>query len=258
MKRRKRSRRLLIGFCTTIVALIAVLVAAWSAGLLLHDSSEAASLEQALHDFRTSTHGKLGLNGVYLYATEGRESINALGGASHTYPLTTSITVIEVPCGLRLRWAALEGRSTTWTFCSTAAGIELRRSDERHTFFGQTDHMVYACSGRLLLPKRFAHPSDNPFGCESRRNSEPGNAHVFGQTTLEVGKSRVRAVHARTTLTIHRGDRGTETIDWWLDTATGLPLRIVLESRTSRSMFVGTVRYREKLSLRLLSLQPRR
>ncbi len=133
---------------------IALLVAAtWVGGFYLRDSSQAASISQALSRYRAGDHPSSGSNGVYVYATKGRESINALGGAKHDYPAKTSITAIEVPCGLQLRWAALEKRSTTWTFCSTGAGIELRSSDERHAFFGQRDHTIYFCSGRLLIPQ---------------------------------------------------------------------------------------------------------
>lgn len=258
MKRGRRLKRVVIGLCVGVVVLVGLLVVAWGTGLILHDSSQAASVKDALRSFRAGKHGTGGLNGVYLYSTEGSESIDALGGATHTYPTTTSITVIEVPCGLQLSWAALEGRSTTWTFCSSRAGIELRLSNERHSFFGQSDHTIYTCSGRVVVPKDVAGQNLYPFRCESHRNVETGEVEIVGRSVLEVGSSRVNAVHARTTLNIHGGDRGNETIDWWLDAANALPLRIDLQSRTSRSMFIGTVHYHEDFSLRLLSLTPKR
>lgn len=257
MKRvRRPTRRVTIGL--TIFGIVLLIAAAWAGGFFLHDSSQAASISQALRSFRAGERDPGGLDGVYLYATKGSESIDALEGASHTYPAETSITVTDVPCGLQLRWAALEKRSTTWTFCSTAAGTELRSSDERHAFFGISDHAVYLCSGRLLLPKDPVIGSTQSFTCQSSRDTEVGTVRVLGRGAIEIGGNRVAAVHVSTDLSITSGDSGTETIDWWLDSANALPLRIELQSRTSRKMWVGRVHYRENFSLRLLSLTPLR
>lgn len=257
MKRiRRPTRRMTIGL--SLFGVVLLIAAAWAGGFFLHDSSQAAPISQALRRFRASEHGSGGLSGVYLYATTGRESVDALGGTSHTYPTKTSITVTEVPCGIQLRWAALEKRSTTWTFCSTAAGTELRSSDERHAFFGQRDHTIYLCSGRLLLPKNAVVGSTKSFTCRSSRNTEVGEVRVLGRGTIEVEGSQVRAIRVSTDLNIVARDSGSETIDWWLDSATAIPLRIDLQSRTSRKMWVGRVHYRENLSLRLLSLRPMR
>lgn len=257
MKRiRRPSRRFTIGL--TLFGIVLLAAAAWTGGFFLRDSSHAASVSEALHRFRAGDHPSTGLNGVYLYATEGRESVNALGGATHIYPDRTSITVIEVPCGIELRWDALENRSTTWTFCTTAAGVEFRISDERHMFFGQGDHTIYRCSDRLLIPKKPAAGATSPFSCDSGRNLEIGEARVIGYSTIEVGGRRVRAIRVSHNQTIRSRDSGSETIDWWLDAATGLPLRVELRSRTSRKMWVGLVKYHEDFNLRLLSLTPMR
>ena len=207
MKRiRRPTRRMAIGL--SVFGIVLLIAAAWAGGFFLHDSSQAASISQALRRFRAGEHGSGGLNGVYLYATKGSESVDALGGTSHTYPAKTSITVIEVPCGIQLRWAALEERSTTWTFCSTAAGTELRSSDERHAFFGQSDHTIYLCSGRLLLPKNPVVGSVKSFTCRSSGNTELGKVRVLDSGTIEVGGSRVRVIHVSTDLSISSGDSG--------------------------------------------------
>jgi hypothetical protein len=257
MKRiRRPSRRFTIGL--TLFGIVLLAAAAWTGGFFLHDTSQAAPVSEALHRFRAGDHPATGLNGVYLYATEGSESINALGGAKHVYPDRTSITVIEVPCGIQLRWSVLEKRSTTWTFCSTTAGVEFRISDERHAFFGQSDHTVYRCSRRLLIPKKPVAGATSSFTCGSGRNLEVGEARVIGYSTIEVGGRRVRAIRVSHTQTIRSRDSGSETIDWWLDSATALPLRVELRSRTSRKEWVGLVKYHEDFNLLLLSLTPMR
>jgi hypothetical protein len=255
MKRIGRpNRRVTIGL--TLFGIAFLIAATWAGGFFLHDSSQAASISEALRRYRASDPPSGGLNGVYAYATKGSESISALGGATHAYPAKTSITAVKVPCGMQYQWAALGGRSTGWTFCSTAAGIELRISDERHTFFGQGDRAVYRCSGRLLIPKKPTVTAAKPFSCRSDRNLEVGTAHVLGPATVEIGTRSVPAIRVSTDLTIRSRDSGNEWIDWWLDSSNGLPLRVTLRSRTSREMWIGRVRYREDFSLRLLSLTP--
>jgi hypothetical protein len=250
-------RRLLLGLALAALVLGGATAIVWIGGFLPRDSARAASIEDALRRFRASSHSPGKLDGVYIYATRGSESIDALGSARHHYPATTSITAITVPCGVRLRWDALDKRSTTWTFCTTAAGIELRRSDEAHSFFGQTDRTSYACRGRVLLPPVGA-PAERSFVCRSKRGAEIGQATVLGHATVEVDGKKTAAVHVRTALRVTGGDAGSETIDWWLEPRLALPLRLVLVSRTSRPLFVGRVHYRENLALRLLSLTPRR
>lgn len=259
----ERLRRLAVWMGSGLLALVALVAVAWTLGLLPQDSSEAASVEQALDDFR-SEHGGGGqgqrrspIEGVYLYATEGHESIDALGGANHTYPATTTITVIRSGCGLELRWRALQGRSTTWTLCASAAGMELLRSDERHSFYGRSDHTTYGCEGRVLLPRR-GPKGTSSFRCRSGRATQKGETHTLGAERLEVDGKPVSIIHSRTSLEIEGEDDGREVIDWWLDSESALPVRLALRSRTSRPLFVGRVHYSEDFVLRLISLRPRR
>ena len=196
-----------------------------------------------------------------MYATTGGESIDVLGGARHHYPVQTSITARRVPCGLHLEWAALVGRSTSWTLCSTAAGIELSGSDERHKFFWQSDRTTYACEGALLVPAgdaASAGAAGHDFVCTAPKAREAGQAQLVGPETITVGGVAMPTIHARTVGAISGENDGTETADWWLDTATALPVRIVLRSRTSRETVVGLTHYNEDAELRLLSMTPER
>jgi hypothetical protein len=240
----------------TLLGIALLIAAAWAGGFFLRDSSQPESIAEALRRYRAADHPSGGLNGVYVYATKGSESIDALGGAKHEYPTRTSITATQVPCGMQYRWVALEGRSTSWTFCSTAAGIDFRVAEERHTFFGQGDRAVYRCSGRLLIPKKPVVGSTKSFSCRSDRNLELGTTHVLGRATIQVGLQRVHAIHVHNEETIRTRDSGSEWIDWWLDSSTGLPLRITLRSRSGRKLWIGRVQYHEDFSLRLLSTTP--
>ena len=228
-----------------------VVAALGAGGLLLHDTAKPASVADAVHRFRTGGAGGGKLDGVYLYATTGGESVDALGGAHHRYPATTSITAVGAPCGVKLRWDALQGRSTTWTLCSTRAGVGLGTEEVVHTFFGQADDTTYACAGTELL-------RSGPFHCRSQRGRQDGTVTVVGRETVDVGGKPVKVLHVRTVGRISGGDQGAETVDWWLGTATGLPVRVAFSSHTSRKTFVGRVHYSEDADLRLRSLTPRR
>ncbi|MGZ4381098.1 MAG: hypothetical protein ACXVZ3_06735 [Gaiellaceae bacterium] len=233
------------------VGLLVVVGVAAAGGFLLHDTAKPASIQEAVQRFKAGGAGGGKLDGVYVYATKGGESIDALGGAHHLYPATTSITAVGAPCGVKLRWDALQGRSTTWTLCSTRDGVELGTEEVVHTFFGQADDTTYACGGSELL-----HPGT--FRCRSGRGQQTGTVLLVGRGHVEVGGKPVSVLHVRTVASISGGDHGTETVDWWLGTATGLPVRVAFTSRTSRKTFVGRVHYAENADLRLTSLRPKR
>jgi len=234
-----------------LAVVVGVVAVAIAGGLFLNDTARPASVADAVHRFQSGGAGGARLDGVYLYATKGGESVDALGGAHHRYPATTTVTALGATCGVRLRWEALQGRSTTWTFCSSGGGVELGTEEVVHTFFGQADDTTYACAGSELL-------RSGTFACRSGHGRQAGTVRVVGREDVDVGGRPVSALHVRTAARISGGDQGSETVDWWLGTATGLPLRIDFSSRTSRRTFVGRVHYAENADLRLLSLTPRR
>ena len=255
---RPRRRRLVVGILVGAFV-IAGLAGAQASGILFHDRSKPASIEGALRAFRENSPDAQELEGVYVYTTTGGESVDVLGGARHHYPAKTSVTAHRVPCGLELHWAALEDRATTWTLCSTDAGIELRGSDERHKFFWQRDRTSYICEGTVLVPAGNAGTAaGHDFTCTAAKAVEAGQAELVGPETIDVGGTAVATLHARTVGTVSGENDGTETVDWWLDTATALPVRITLRSRTSRKAIVGLVHYNEDADLRLLSMTPER
>ena len=231
------------------VVLGAALAAAVAGGLFLRrDSSRPASVTAALRLFRDENPSPSGDEGVYLYDTTGAESLDVLGGVTHRYPATTTITLSHAACGARLRWQALAERSTTWVLCRSPQGIVERSSDEVHDFFGKVDHTDYRCAN-----------ARSTFTCVSPHGRELGVAVDLGHETIAVGDTRVDAVHIRTTAQISGGDRGTETVDWWFAPDMAAPVRIAFSSRTSRKEpIIGDAHYRERAELRLVSLAPLR
>ena len=241
------TRRVLLGLVIALVLVGGGLGVAVAGGWLLHDTAKPASVSGALARLR-ATGGK---GAVYVYATTGSESVNAFVTARHVYPARTAITVVPVACGHRLTWAALEGRSNVWTLCRGTTGLEFRSEVEVHRFFGRSDRTTYACIGAVLA-------LNGSFRCRSARGHETGRVEALGKEELAVAGRRYSVVHVRTVARVAGGDTGIETTEWWLDTKTGLPLRLDFSSRTSRPLRVGRARYREQADLRLVSTKPQR
>jgi hypothetical protein len=228
-------------------AIAAALGAAWASGLLFADAARPASAGTVLERFRAGDPHPGPLDGVYTYRTRGGESLDVLGGRRHRYPDTTTITVVEIPPCVRLRWDVLAGRSTTWTLCSGSGNVALRSLNEVHSFFGHTDRTLYACSG------------DSRFRCRSRHSFETGQESVAGSVRLEIGGVRVRALRVHMNADLSGGNRGVEMVDWWLLPGKDLPLELVVSSRTSRpEPLIGQAHYQEDATLRLVSLTPKR
>jgi len=265
---RSRRNRVLLG--VAIGALVIAGIVGARVGLFARDHVKAVTVEQALQRFRDNDRAVQQLEGVYAVTTTGSESVDVLGGARHRYPATTTLTVTRSACGLHLDWRVLESRMTTWDLCSAAAGIELRATTEQHRFFWETDTTHYTCSGALLTAAAgtaatttLSADGRGPaavrrYRCTTAKGFEDGEIHELGIEKVLVGDVTHTAVHVRTTATIGGANRGTETAEWWLDTDTALPLRIVLSSRSGRKTIVGNVHYRENADLRLSSLVPRR
>ncbi len=253
MKRVAGSRRRRLAAGLVLAAAIATgLGAAWAGGLLFTDTARPASVESALQRFRASDPRPHALDGVYTYATRGEESLDVLGGTRHPYPATTTITVVEVPCGVRLRWDALAGRSTTWTLCTRAPGPKLRALDEVHSFFGRHDSTAYVCAPP-------ANGSTGSFHCRSRHDVQTGEEIGAPPVRIDVGGQPVQTQRYRTVGRVTGTDRGTETTEWWLDSHSGLPVELVVSNRTSRpEPLIGLARYREDVTLRLVSTTPLR
>jgi len=253
-----RRRRLLIALVILVPMIAAgAIAAAVAAGFLFNDTATPVSIQDVLQRYHEGERGQGTRDGVYLYATRGEESVDALGGATHHYPRTTSITVTTVPCGVRLHWEPLEERSAKWTLCATRSGIELSNWEVVHEFFGRRDRTGYECTESVLVPSR-AGAGASALRCTSGSGHQAGETRVVGVEKVPVAGSRLRAVHVRTVGKVAGGDSGTEVTDWWLDEQNGLPLRIGLTSRTSRSILVGEVHYREDADLQLRSTTPLR
>jgi hypothetical protein len=246
------------------VALGVVAIAGAAAWLVaLRDTAEPVSVEEAVTSFRTETEetspgGFPITEGVYVYATSGSERTDALTGVTHRYPRRSTITVAAHECGVSLTWRVLKGRSTEWVYCLTPDGLMLARQDERHTFFGRTEQTTYVCQDTPILP------GIRPVGfrwnvsCTTGDAKELGTGKVVADVELRIAGSSFGVRHVRKRTRFTGEIRGESTHDLWFHHLLLLPVRIVMVSRTTNDSPIGDVHYEEHVTLRLLSLEPRR
>lgn len=241
------------------VALVAV--GAWY--VAFRDVTEPASVDEAITTFREETGPGSRKpspvpEGVYVYDTVGYERTDALTGAIHRYPSRSTITVTADPCGVRMRWDVLEGRSTTWTYCITSGGWEIAGQDERHTFFGRTERTTYTCARTPFRPAGDRRGATFAVVCSTDGAEERGTGLVASRAIVRVAGRPVATVRLRRRTSFAGRIRGTSTHDVHIARKTGAPVRVVMTSRTTNDSPVGDVHYEEDVSLRLRSLVPRR
>jgi hypothetical protein len=197
--------------------------------------------------------------GVYRYATEGFEEVDALGGARHDYPATTTVTYARADCGTEERWQPLRERVGAATSCAGTDGDELRATYQRREFFGQSQEKSYRCDPGLLLRPAEPRPGRTWRGtCRSADSTAAFSGRVVALEDLVVDGTRVPVVRVRLDGTLTGSTRGRSDREVWLRRADGLLVQAVGRTDTDADTPGGTVRYRESYRLRLLSLQPRR
>ncbi len=112
MAGRARRRWLVAG------VVLAALVAATGALLFVFRDRANPVEREDVDSTLVTGGGEPGDFGLYLYATDGFESTDALVGSRHDYPAQTYITIQPGGCGTLVRWQALEERWDEWDFCA--------------------------------------------------------------------------------------------------------------------------------------------
>jgi len=201
--------------------------------------------------------GRPGDFGLYLYATTGFETTDALAGSRHDYPAQTYMTIQPGGCGTLVRWQALEERWEEWDFCADA-GLAGRRT--YHEWFNISNLDVWTCSPPVPTQ---GDPGQVATGACAR--AATGNAEaaedslryeMVGYETLTVGTEQVETLHVRVTGSGSGGTVSSRTADNWILPGTQLVVRQRVQITSTTQSRVGTVNSYEEYELNLVSLLP--
>ncbi|HSQ38127.1 MAG TPA: hypothetical protein VLS92_09575 [Acidimicrobiia bacterium] len=202
--------------------------------------------------------GRPGDYGLYVYATTGYETTDALAGARHDYPAETYLTIQPGGCGTLVRWLPLEQRYEEWDYCPDG---RMAGWDTFHQWFqfGNTDD--WQCPEPVPV---LGEPGDS-WTIECTR-AETDNAaaaaqlnsfEVVGYESLTVGGEEVETLHVRVGIVGTGGSVSTGQQDTWYLVGTQLPVRRVLVHDSITDSRIGEVQYYEEAEINLTSLVPR-
>ena len=222
----------------------------------LTEAPRRVGVEETVESFRKASQGSAPVDGVYVYDTRGSESVDVLGGDTHTYPAETALTVMAEGCGLRMTWKPLDGRTETWLVCAAGGGLEVPRTSSVHSFFRQTYDAAFVCQGSWWVPP----PGTTTWtsSCANTDRTATRTGHVIGIEPYTIDGASRQAIHEQAIDDLSRGSVGTVTTEIWIDQATGLMLREHIVTDSHNDSVVGTVFFKEDLDLTLRSLVPQR
>ena len=250
-----------------VVMNAAVLVAGVGAAYLLSsDTATPVRVADAVGRYREEQTGttaapaapRLPAPGVYVYATEGSERIDVLGGATHDYPERTTLTVAHTDCGLRQRWTGIEERWDDEELCRTEGGLERTTLHTHHEFFDMSDDQDFVCEpGYVVVPARPVPGETWTTACAAGDTRITGTGTVVGFEVLEVAGEPVETVHVRIEERASGASTGPSRDDYWQRRRDGLLVRRESSVRTQSASPVGTATYEESFALHLTSLAAR-
>jgi hypothetical protein len=221
----------------------------------------ARTVDELLDEFRAGTDVAAGsaalpAPGVYVYRTSGADSVDALGGAEHAYPTSTTITVRAAGCGVTTRWDVAVERWEETTACATEGGVVRTAFTAFHEFFGAGDTDVETCTGD---PRPIGADPDATwtFECAEGDSVTPWVGRVVDDATVDVAGAPVRTEHVLL-VTPDDPDGDDMRIETWYAAGTDLIVREVGSRRTTDPSPIGDVHYREDYEIVLTSLDPLR
>jgi hypothetical protein len=268
-------RRRLPLVLAAVVVVAAVVTALYLLRWRRDTTTTVVGVDQAVDDFRhttSTTEGaarastsiatpapllpELPAPGVYRYTTVGGDQIDALGGAAHRYPATSTITVTASGCGVSQRWVAAEERSDEHVTCAVPGAIELVSFTAFHRFFGTDDLEPHQCLGEPR-PVDAAPGTTWTVTCPSGDEVNVWTGTVLGREALAVGGAEVVVDHVLVAIDDGRPENVQRT-ETWYRRGTDLVVRRVVDNVTTSSSPIGDVHYREHFEIRLDSLTPER
>jgi hypothetical protein len=191
-----------------------------------------------------------------VFATQGQESVDALGGDTHGYPSTTTVTVTSTDCGFRMSWMPVAGRADATDVCFVHGGLVERGAVNTHEFFQISQSEQFACDEDAwwLPPDGVTEWTVTCRSDGGRTTSRVGR--MLGTEPVQVGAAALQADHVRFDDTVTGSSTGTSATDLWLDPQTGLLLRQTSVTSTANDTQIGHVTFDEHIDMTLQSTTP--
>ena len=197
--------------------------------------------------------------GVYTYPTSGRESVDALDGRHHDYPVQTTITVRHDGCGAVFDWRPLAERSDDMVICPEESGSALLRYSTHHEFFGLSDDREFVCEpGSLWYPSSTEPGTTWTLRCASEDVNVVRTGTIIGLSQVDVGGTEVEVLEFELQDEITGASTGTTGRVLKVVPDTGLIVELSMAVDVQNDSPVGDVHYLELYRLQLTSLTPRR
>jgi len=232
----------------------------------LRNDAQPVDVATVEEDFSSAGAGGAGrpgdpTPGVYLYRTVGSESVSALGGATNSYPSTTTLTVTATPCGVDTRWDVLVGRFDGASRCRRSDGAWiLTGTTTSDRFFNRTDADTYTCADVIELPAAPKVGATWTGTCKDAPTSGTPNTtlafRVIGPEAVTVDGRPVATVHLRITATQGGQRSGGGVEDRWVLTGRNLVVRSRSNETDQSPSPIGSVTYRQHYDITLQSLEP--
>ncbi len=227
------------------------------------DSAVPTSIEEALRAYRAHAAGAaperpgLPRPGVYVYAIDGGESLDAVFDGSHRYAGRATVTVETSPCGVAERFQPLAGRWTEAGICEREGELRLTAVAEAHEFFDRAQLDSYSCRGAGPVPSRYRVGASWRAVCRGESGVLQVDSRIAAAGTVAVGGRRLAAVRIRSRAVVGGDNAGVSIQSEWRRRGDGLLLRRSVHSEMSVAVLGGGT-YSERYSLELLSAVPRR
>ena len=205
--------------------------------------------------------------GVYLYRGSGNESLT-LPPKDHAQGPDMPATVVHRADGcwtFRIDYSSAHWQQ--WTFCPTDGGLVEVGNQTFETwdfvFTTYDSATTMTCDPPSVLVRAGMRPGDSwTQECRGTSSNSPGETvtagpYTFvGDTTVDVGGTKVPAHHFRQVRKLSGVQQGDQVVDLWLDRDTGLMLRNVRSQTVRTDTPVGASTYTETGNFRLTTLTP--
>lgn len=235
------------------------------AAIIFRESTTPVDVEQAVSDFRSgegTVEGAVSAlpePGVYTYSTSGRESVDALDGRHHDYPVETTITVRHEGCGAKFTWRPLAERFDDTVVCPEQSGVALPRYRSHHEFFGLNDDREFVCEpGSLWYPAATEPGTTWTVRCADDDVAVLRTGAITGFSEIEVAGETVEVLTFELHDEISGASIGTNERVVKVLPDNGLIVELAASVDVRSDSPVGDVHYLELYRLRLTSLTPRR